>query len=321
MGYNDSTHLAKFQWDIIHERSGETEFESAEEVIQKASEQQLRDALKYYNSTKLLQDSAKFKNIPAGIINSQIKERLDNYGKPIQQGGFFLCGPAAACYIAAYHDPEKYVKTIFDLYMTGRANDGKIKGNDAIYNVTPNKSGYIDGIPVVDWMLLNCLRYSENFIDWGKYNPHIKDDINKMTTIGEFKDIIERLNISVSIEDEGSIEDTTWMRKKIMPWFTNTKVLVFFVNSKPYNDPNNNGTYTYEGFWDQLVSENYGRHFITVHNISLNRDGSITIEFWDRGFNKQENGMDVYKKKTFKNYVEFKAATFKYWLIKNTANE
>jgi hypothetical protein len=32
MGYNDSTHLAKFQWDIIHERSGETEFESAEEV-------------------------------------------------------------------------------------------------------------------------------------------------------------------------------------------------------------------------------------------------------------------------------------------------
>jgi hypothetical protein len=38
MGYNDSTHLAKFQWDIIHEHSGETEFESSEEVMMASSE-------------------------------------------------------------------------------------------------------------------------------------------------------------------------------------------------------------------------------------------------------------------------------------------
>jgi hypothetical protein len=34
MGYNDQAHLAKFQWDIIHQHSGETEFESSEEVME-----------------------------------------------------------------------------------------------------------------------------------------------------------------------------------------------------------------------------------------------------------------------------------------------
>jgi hypothetical protein len=33
MGYNDQAHLAKFQWDIIHQHSGETAFDSTEEVM------------------------------------------------------------------------------------------------------------------------------------------------------------------------------------------------------------------------------------------------------------------------------------------------
>jgi hypothetical protein len=35
MGYNDQAHLAKFQWDIIHQHSGETEFDSTDAVMDK----------------------------------------------------------------------------------------------------------------------------------------------------------------------------------------------------------------------------------------------------------------------------------------------
>jgi hypothetical protein len=300
-----ATHLAKWQWDLASDPGiAQGVFDKDEDVMQRAKKEQINAALKYYNEFKLDQEKAKFKNIPAKVINFQVKQRLDSYGKPINQGKFFLCGPAAACYIAVYHDPEKYVKTIFDLYMYGQANDGKIKGNELIYNVLIDESGTIDGIQVVDWMLLHALRYSENFIDFGKYDPHIKDDFNKMTTRGEFEDLLTRLNISVSIEKQGSIKDTAWLKKEIIPWLIDSKILVLFINSDIYKHRN-----IERSWYDEFISENYGRHFITVDKIVLQKN-KIQIHYWDYG---------GYSNVTFESYNEFKDATFRFWLIKNTS--
>ena len=296
--------FVKLQWDAMHSPGLVIGlFERDEDAMQKATPGQLQSALKYYREFKLDQETAKFKNIPSSFINSQVKERLNSYGEPIKQGDFFLCGPAAACYIAAYHDPEKYVKVIFDLYMYGEANDGKIKGNDAIYDGKSDSGGNIDGIPAVDWILLHCLRTSENLINWGGYDPHVKDDVTKMSTRGELEDLIKRLGVPVSIEDQGSIKNASWLKDKVIPWLTDTKVLVFFVDSRKYKGG------TYEDFLSKLVSQNYGRHFITVHKISLLENGSVSVEFWDSG--------KLGQKKTFDSFEEFKSATFKYWLIKN----
>jgi hypothetical protein len=38
MGYNDQAHLAKFQWDIIHQHSGETAFDSTDAVMAKEND-------------------------------------------------------------------------------------------------------------------------------------------------------------------------------------------------------------------------------------------------------------------------------------------
>jgi hypothetical protein len=38
MGYNDQVHLAKFQWDIIHQHSGETAFDSTDAVMMKGND-------------------------------------------------------------------------------------------------------------------------------------------------------------------------------------------------------------------------------------------------------------------------------------------
>jgi hypothetical protein len=70
MGYNDSTHLAKFQWDIIHERSGETEFESAEEVM-----------IKEENPFMWLMIPRDNKNISLEGVKNFFKSLSPNYNK------------------------------------------------------------------------------------------------------------------------------------------------------------------------------------------------------------------------------------------------
>jgi predicted SprT family Zn-dependent metalloprotease len=69
MGYNDQHHLAKFQWDIIHERSGETEFESSEEAMMMGNnDEQPIDTVK---ATKKVKDLVT-------VLQERIREYLKN---------------------------------------------------------------------------------------------------------------------------------------------------------------------------------------------------------------------------------------------------
>jgi hypothetical protein len=69
MGYNDQTHLAKFQWDIIHQHSGETEFESTEEVMY--ADENNGQAVDTAVANQKVKDLI-------GILQQRIKEHLNN---------------------------------------------------------------------------------------------------------------------------------------------------------------------------------------------------------------------------------------------------
>ena len=276
--------------------------------LEEANPQQLKKAEGYYQKIKLTQ-SKHFKYITPKLINSQVKDRFRNLGKPINQGKFFLCGPAAAVHILASHDPYMYVKIVFDLYLSGIANNGQIEGNEAIYNAKPDANGNINGMPAVDWILLHSLRQSENSVNWGGYDPSVKDDWGKMTLVGEFEDLVERLGANVSFiaseANMSSYEDFTTLSN----WIKEQKRAVLFINSRAYRGQDS-GT-GIEGF----VSDNYGRHFIVIKGISEDKNGKITVNYWDYG----RRGTP--KKKVFSSFEDFKQASFDYWLIENDYKE
>ena len=275
--------------------------------LEEADPQQLKKAEGYYRKIKLEQ-STHFKYITPKLINDQVKYRFRNLGKPIDQGTFFLCGPAAACHILASHDPYMYVKIIFDLYTSGLANNGQIEGNEAIYNAKPDAKGKIDGMPAVDWILLHSLRRSENMISWGGYNPHIKDDTDKMTLVGEFEDLVERLGANVSFKASDMDINNPDDFNTLSQWISEEKRAVLFINSRAYKNTDSG-----DGI-DGWISENYGRHFIVLKGISENQKTcGITVEYWDYG------NTGKLRSKTFSSFDEFKKATFDYWLIENNS--
>lgn len=271
--------------------------------LEEANANQIRAAKTTYTEIKLVQ-SEYFKNISPSLINSQVNQRLNSLGKKINQGKFFLCGPAAACHIAASHDPESYVRTVFELYKNGVANNGKIKANEAIYDAKPS-GGKIDGIDAVDWILLHSLRRSENAINWaGGYDPHSLDDVKKMTLKDEFDDLVYRLGANVSFAKSNASISTQADIKNISTWINEGKKAVLFINSRAYRGQDSGA-----GF-DGWVSRNYGRHFIVLKEFSQGKDGSINIKYWDYGNSSL-------KAKTFESLEKFKESTFNYWLIKN----
>lgn len=271
--------------------------------LEEADPQQIKAAEQYYYKTKLSQSEV-FPNITPKQINNQVHRRIKNLGSSINQGKFFLCGPAAACHVGASHDPKAYVQTIFDLYLNGFANGKAVKGNDAIYNAKPDGNGNIDGIAAVDWILLHSLRYSENTIDWGGYDPHSKDDVNKMTLKSEFSDLVGRLGANVSFpssnESISSSDDLT----ALSDWVDGGKRAVLFINSRAYR-----GQDSGDGL-DGWVSRNYGRHFVVLKGISQTKSGGINVNYWDYG----NSGL---KTKSFGSFKEFQNSTFNYWLINN----
>ena len=306
--------FASYPWYTPYQFAGNNPIRFIDlDGLEEADKQQIDAANQYYQKTKLKQ-SDYFKNIPKGLINQQVKQRIRGLGKQIKQGEFYVCGPAAAAHITASHDPYNYVKTIFDLYTLGFANGKDIKGNDAIYNATidgankknPNGNGKIDGIPVVDWMLLHSLRRSENAINWGGYDPHDKgSDVNKMSLVGEFSDLLERLGADVSINASGGIGDAEWANSNLSTWISEKKRAVLFVDSRQYTA---SGTGTYEDGFSKWISQNYGRHFIVLKGFEVLDDGKVKVDYWSNGKNL---------KKTFKNYEAFDKATMNYWLIEN----
>jgi len=275
--------------------------------LEEADPQQIKAAEQYYNKTKLTQSEV-FPNITPLQINAQVHQRLKNLGKSIYQGKFFLCGPAAAAYLAASHDPLAYVKTVFDLYMKGFANGKAIEGNDAIYNAVPDANGKIDGIPIVDWILLNSLRYSENAIDYGSYDPHkTGDDVNKMTLKNEFTDLVERLDADVSFPVSNSSISSKDDLATLSDWSSSGKMAVLFINSLAYRGQGAEGV---EGW----VSENYGRHFVVLKAITFDKTGTVSVSYWDYG-------KTVLTTKTFDSFEAFKEATMDYWLIVNEGQQ
>ncbi|MCU0393392.1 MAG: hypothetical protein MUE81_19950 [Thermoflexibacter sp.] len=273
--------------------------------LEEATSQQIVAANKYYQTTKLEQSKV-FVNISPNLINQQIKQRLNSLGKPIQQGGFFLCGPAAACHIVASHDPLAFVKTIFDLYVNGFSSNNLIKGNNAIYEAKPDKSGNIDGIPAIDWILMHSLRFSENI--FGGYNPHEKEDFSKMTFVGEFPNLLERLGGRITINASGSVEnkDNNWVTG-LQNWLKDGCRAVLFVDSRQYTGG------SYENDFTKFISQHYGRHFIVLKGLKRLNNGSIQVSYWDKGANN-------IKTKIFKSIEDFKKASMDYWLVEQDVN-
>jgi hypothetical protein len=58
---------------------------------------------------------------------------------------------------------------------------------------------------------------------------------------------------------------------------------------------------------NEFISD--GRHFISVDKIILHKN-KLQVHYWDYG---------GYSNVTFETYNEFKDATFRFWLIKNTS--
>ena len=271
--------------------------------LEEADPQQIKAAEQYWKKTKLNQ-SEFFPNITPKQINDQVHSRIRSLGENINQGKFFLCGPAAASHIAASHDPRGYVQTVFDLYMKGFANGKAVKGNAPIYNAQPDKNGNIDGIAAVDWILMHSLRYSENSIDWGGYDPHSKDDFNKMTLKSEFDDLVNRLGSNVSFPTSNKSISSARDLNALSDWIGEGKRAVLFINSRAYRGQDS-GT----GL-DGWVSRNYGRHFVVLKGITQSESGSVTLNYWDYG----NRGL---KTKSFESFEDFQSSTFNYWLINN----
>jgi hypothetical protein len=269
--------------------------------LEETDPQQLKMAEQYYKKTKLKQSEV-FPNISPGLINSQVKSRFRSLGNLINQGEFFLCGPAAACHITASHDPQAYVKTVFDLYLNGFANGKAIKGSKSIFEAKPDANGNIDGIAAVDWILMHSLRQSENLL--GGYDPHIKDDWSKMTFKSEFHDLVERMGANVSFSKSNASISSQDDITKLSSWIRDGKRAVMFINSYVYRD---RGNITGIDGW---VSEIYGRHFIVLKGLNLGEDGSINVSYWDRG-------NPELKDKCFDSFEDFQNSSFNYWLIKN----
>jgi hypothetical protein len=80
MGYNDNAHLAKFQWDIIHDsKAGETEFESSEEVMMMGNDDgQPIDTVKATKKVKEL----------VTVLQERIREYLKNSTDKYQKLSF-----------------------------------------------------------------------------------------------------------------------------------------------------------------------------------------------------------------------------------------
>ncbi len=272
--------------------------------LEEANPQQIKAAMEYFNNTKIVQSDV-FTGISPKLINDQLHKRIKFLGDGIKQGDYYLCGPAAACHIAASHDPLQYTKLIFELYKNGNANNKLIKGTKEIFEkAQPDANGNIEGIPAVDWIILHSLRYSENVSM--SYDPCETNDISKMTLNYEFSDLLERTGAKASIENSGSLNESSLNTVTLK--LKENKRVVLFVDSRQYNNAG------YSGFFDKLVSQSYGRHFIVVENITISKDGKANVYYWDKG----KSGIEDIE---FENIEAFLKASLDFHIIKNNSNE
>jgi hypothetical protein len=111
-----------------------------------------------------------FPNIPKNTLIKQLRKRLSNPASLSQgSGGRNLCGPASVAWCQLNYDPVVYVKTIIDLYLTGRSDSGDqiIKTNSIIRSTCMKDEQYVSDYKnsrlfAVDFILLSALRYTEN---------------------------------------------------------------------------------------------------------------------------------------------------------------
>lgn len=112
------------------------------------------------------------------------------------------CGPTSACYIAATHDPVKFVQNFIELWQTGKANDGKIKANKTLLNWEYNQAN-------MDIALIGSLRNAQNlFFDYNPLKDGDKNQKRNATTPMEYVSMLDRLGLDITaVEDENKIFD------------------------------------------------------------------------------------------------------------------
>jgi hypothetical protein len=120
MGYNDQAHLAKFQWDIIHQHSGETAFDSTEEVMTRSN-------------LTVMELINKFKQSYTGNVNIEINQRKNAiiFGENISLGNYKYASIA--------------VKVLVDVDSTNVKTAGLSKsahylGNEQYYDIEMEKT-------------------------------------------------------------------------------------------------------------------------------------------------------------------------------------
>jgi hypothetical protein len=233
-------------------------------------------------------NSSAFVGIPKNILVQQLRERLSNPASLSQgSGGRNLCGPASVAWCQLNYDPVGYVKTIIDLYLTGRSvcGDQIIKTNSIIRSTGMKDEQYVSDYKnsrlfAVDYILLSALRYTENDGISSFFTFHTQSNLPFVngTFPNEIEDLLDMVgleticgcfyrhngltpkNSTFTTDDLSIIEDA--LRQNYF--------VILFIDFDNFN-----------GKSASWFNSNFGNHFIVAHNFTCYKDQAFSIKYWE----------------------------------------
>lgn len=259
-------------------------------------------AISWINEQAQVPDSEIFPNWNTKLFEWELKNHIELSGDKIKQTGQKLCGPTAISYLMLSLAPDNYAKFLFELRERGTINSKKVRTKRNVFQEPITESGKIKKLKAIDWFFMHGLMDLKSTIGF-KLN---------LTLPKEFSEILINLDCAFIVKNEMNQKLNKRSFGGLLNWIQNDNWVVLFVDSRQYRylKPEKND---YNGsFKERLVGKNYGNHYIVVKTLQVEKDNSITIQFWDHGSMKELS---------FENLASFLRASKRYWKIQTPPSD
>lgn len=234
-------------------------------------------AINWINNQAQNSDSDIFPNWKTTLFEWQLKNHIELSGDKIKQTGQKLCGPTAITYLLVSLAPVDYAKYLFELRQQGTINSKKVRTKRKVFQESIIGRGKIKKLKVIDWFFMHSLMDLKSTLGL-KLN---------LTLPSEFSEILSNLGCDFIAQKDMNLKMNKKKFQDLLNWIQNDNWAVLFVDSRQYRYLNPEKSDYNGSFKEGFVGKNYGNHFIVVKNLQVEKDNSITIQFWDHGSMKE----------------------------------